>query len=290
MPLVYACIAPHGTEVIPALAGKKSMVFSQTRAGMQKLAEEIKKARPDTVVVATPHNLRLHRHIGVVTAENSSGVLREAGGEIRLRARCDVEFAKKLVLAAEGRRLPVVGATYGVNEGPLSDMAMDWGTLVPLWFLVRGTRLGSRIVIVTPSRGIPLSRNFEFGKVIGQVAEGQTKRVAFVASSDQAHAHKKGGPYGYSPAAAEYDNLVVDAVKENRLESVLEVGASLVDKAKPDSLWQMAMLAGALSVVPMRGRLHSYQVATYFGMLCASYFRRSKTSPSAAILRQSVAP
>ncbi|MDG6987984.1 MAG: extradiol ring-cleavage dioxygenase [Nitrososphaerota archaeon] len=290
MPLVYACIAPHGSEVVPALAGTKSARFSQTRAGMRKLAEEIKEARPDTVVVATPHNLRLHRHIGVVTAENSSGVLREAGREIRLRARCDVEFAERLVLTAEGQGLPVVGAAYGVNEGPLSDMAMDWGTLVPLWFLVRGTRLRSKIVIVTPSRGIPLYQDFEFGKVIARVAEAQTKRTAFIASSDQAHAHKKGGPYGYSPAAAEYDSLVVDAVRKNRLESVLEVRASLVDKAKPDSLWQMAMLAGALSVVPIEGRLHSYQVPTYFGMLCAGYPRRPKTSSSPAILRQSVAP
>jgi aromatic ring-opening dioxygenase LigB subunit len=31
------------------------------------------------------------------------------------------------------------------------------------------------------------------------------------------------------------------------------------------------MLAGALSVVPMAGELVSYQVPTYYGMLCASF-------------------
>ena len=290
MPLVYACIAPHGSEVIPSLAGRNLRKFQQTRAGMKGLASEIKEARPDTVVIASPHNLRLQRHIGVITAENSSGRLREAGGEVKLRVKCDVEFAKRVVEAAEEDGLPVDGATYGVSEGPLSDMAMDWGTLVPLWFLVKGTRLGSKVVIVAPSRGIPLQQNFEFGKVFARVAEGEKKRVAFVASSDQAHAHRKTGPYGYSPAAGEYDSMVVEAVRENRLESVLAFGDDLVGKAKPDSLWQMAVLAGALSVVPMEGRVLSYQVPTYFGMLCAGYSRRAKTSESPAMGGQSVAP
>jgi aromatic ring-opening dioxygenase LigB subunit len=31
------------------------------------------------------------------------------------------------------------------------------------------------------------------------------------------------------------------------------------------------MLAGVLDVVPMEGRLVSYQAPTYYGMLCASY-------------------
>jgi aromatic ring-opening dioxygenase LigB subunit len=48
---------------------------------------------------------------------------------------------------------------------------------------------------------------------------------------------------------------------------------SLVEAAKPDSLWQMTMLAGVLQEVPMSGELFSYQVPTYFGMLCAGYTR-----------------
>jgi len=274
VPLVYACIAPHGGEIVPALAGKKGDLFSPTRKGMRALALRTKEARPDTMVVATPHNLRLQKHIGVVVSEYSSG--RVVGGrkEIRMRAKCDVEFSKKLVEAAEVRGLPVVAANYGALEGPLSDLAMDWGTLVPLWFLLKGTGLKSKVVIVTPSRGIPLEQNFEFGRTVAEVAGGQKKRVALVASADQAHAHRKGGPYGFDRRAAEYDRLVVEAVQRDRLRSLLDLSPEFVEGAKPDSLWQIAMLAGALSVVPMRGELLSYQVPTYFGMLCASYSRR----------------
>ena len=272
---MYACIAPHGGEVVPALAGDKLQMFTETRNGMKKLADEMKHARPDTIVIASPHNLRLHRHIGVVTAENSTGSAREGRREIRYHARCDMSLAQKLVDAAEREGLPVVGATYGVYEGPLSDLAMDWGTLIPLWFFLRGNGLKSKIVIVTPSRGIPLAQNYEFGKVVAVVAQREKKRVAFVASADQAHTHKKNGPYGYSPDAERYDRFVVDAIRWGRLETIMSLKPGFIDNAKPDSLWQMTMLAGALAAVPMDGQLLSYQAPTYYGMLCASYSRKS---------------
>ena len=274
MPLVYACIAPHGGEIVPALAGSTLQMFMPTSRGMKASAAEMNRARPDTIVIATPHNLRLHRHIGVVTAENSSGSAVEGKRKIRYRAKCDMKLAQRLVEAAEKKGLPVVGATYGVYEGPLSDLAMDWGTLIPLWFFLRGTGLRSRIVIVTPSRGVPLSQNFEFGRVVAGVAESEEKRIAFVASADQAHTHRKSGPYGYSPKAEEYDRLVVQAIERGKLASIMEMKPGFVDAARPDSLWQMTMLAGVISSVPMAGRLISYQAPTYYGMLCASYSRK----------------
>ncbi len=178
-----------------------------------------------------------------------------------------------MVEEAEKRSLPVVGANYGALEGPLSDLAMDWGTLVPLWFFLKENGLKSKVLIVTPSRGIPLAQNFEFGRAVAEVGERGRKRVAFVASSDQAHAHRKDGPYGFSPRAKEYDEKVAEAIKRGELQSIMRMDPGFVEAAKPDSLWQMTMLAGVLSVVPMKGELVSYRLPTHFGMLCAGYIR-----------------
>ncbi|QQG48610.1 MAG: extradiol ring-cleavage dioxygenase [archaeon] len=271
MTLVYGCIAPHGGEVIPALAGDKARLFAETRRGMRELAERMKRARPSTIVLASPHNLRLLKHIGVVVSENTSGEVREGEARVALKAKCDVELGLKVIEEGERAGLPVVGANYGGLEGPLSNLAMDWGTLIPLWFFMRGARPKPRVLVVTPSRGISLRLNFQFGAALARVVQKSRGRVAFVASADQAHAHSKDGPYGFSERAAEYDALVVDLVKRNRLGDLLKIPASLVEEAKPDSLWQMAMLAGAQSVVPMVGELISYQVPSYFGLLCATY-------------------
>jgi len=57
------------------------------------------------------------------------------------------------------------------------------------------------------------------------------------------------------------------------MKSILDLSPSLVREAKPDSLWQMAMLAGVLDRAEMKPRFHSYQVPTYYGMLCAGFER-----------------
>jgi len=273
LPLVYACIAPHGDEMVRELVGDKSGFAAETAKGMTKLAAEMERSRPDTIVISTPHNLRLMGRIGVVTAENSSGRVGVGERSIALEAKCDTEMALELVSAATEARIPVVGANYGTASGPLSNLAMDWGTLIPLWFFLRPSQLTSRIVIVTPSREMPLRQNYGFGVKVAQVAEKSGKRVAFVASADQAHTHDKSGPYGHSREAAVYDRKVVEAIEGGRLSDIMKFRPSLVGEARADSLWQMVMLAGVLEEVPMTGRLYSYEVANYFGMLCAGYMR-----------------
>jgi len=229
---------------------------------------------PDTIIIASPHNLRLMGKIGIVVAENSTGTLGGSSKKsVRLSVKCDSKLARQLLNWSVKARLPAVGANFGTSEGPASDMPMDWGTLVPLWFPIREKRVRSKVVIVTPSREIPLVENFKFGKVLARLAEASKTRVAFIASADQAHAHSKKGPYEYSRRASEYDNQVCKAILENRLKSILDFGSRLVEEAKPDSLWQMAILAGILEEVRMSSELVSYEVPTYYGMVCAGFRR-----------------
>ncbi len=271
---MYSCIAPHGGEIIPELASKAMLPrFEETRNAMQAIARKVSHARPHTIIIASPHNLRLWGKIGVVTTQSSSGTLKGSSKRsASLIARCDREFAERIVRESGKEHLPVVGANYGTAEGPASDMQMDWGTLVPLWFALRGARVRSKIVIVTPSREIPLRINFRFGQLLGRLMRKErTKRYVFIASADQAHAHSRSGPYGFSAAASKYDSIVLDSIRENNLRGILSLDPKFVEQAKPDSLWQMTILAGVTDIVPSNSHLLSYQVPTYYGMACAEF-------------------
>jgi len=271
MGIVYACVAPHGSEAVPELAGDKLDAFGETRRGMEYLAEQMKRHCPDTIVIATPHGLRLDHTIGVVTAEYSEGSLKEKDKEIKVRFKCNRQLAWKILREARKAWLPIVGANYGTDKGPASCMQMDWGTLIPLWFFGAQEKKKPKIVIVTPSREIPLAQLVDFGRVIAEVAESSQRKVAFVASADQGHAHDKKGPYSFNPASKKYDELVIKAIKENNLKQLLTLDSQFVEDAKPDSLWQMAILVGVLERVRMKARFVSYQAPTYFGLLCASF-------------------
>lgn len=239
------------------------------------IAKDIRLAKPQTIVIASPHNLRLQDNIAIVTTENSSGELKGAGKrKVSLKLKCDRDFAQELLQESKKRGLPVVGANYGTAGGPASDIAMDWGTLVPMWFVAKEERVKAKIVIVAPSREIPLGQNIAFGRVLARLAERKANhRVVFIASADQAHAHQKSGPYGFHRAAAKYDRFVSEAIRKNRILSISRLAKKFVEDAKPDSLWQMAILAGITQVVKMRAALLSYQVPSYYGMICASFPR-----------------
>jgi aromatic ring-opening dioxygenase LigB subunit len=269
--VVFACIAPHGAEAIPELAGDMFEAFAETRKGMEQLAEEMKQNMPDTIVLAMPHNLRLEGTIGVVAAEFTEGTLEANGNTVRLRCKCDRQLARQISEGAKKLGLPVVGVNYGASEGEASCMPMDWGTLIPLWFLVGKDQVVPSVVMVTPSREIPLQKLVRFGSLIAEAGEALGKKTAFVASADQGHAHDAKGPYGFNLASAKYDEEVKSAVLKNDLAPLLSLSPQFIEDAKPDSLWQLAMLQGVLKHTEMVGRLLSYQVPTYFGLLCAVY-------------------
>jgi len=271
MGIVFACIAPHGAEMIPELARNMLQAFTITRKGMEQIAETLKKQEVETIVVATPHNLRLEATIGIITAEFSDGILEENNSQVKLRCQCDSQLARVILAETRNLGLPVVGVNYGTSEGPASCMPMDWGTLIPLWFFAREKQATPKVVIVTPSREIPLENLTRLGHAIAEAAKTSDRRVAFVASADQGHAHRSDGPYGFNAASAEFDQAVKMAIQKNDLRPLLNLPPKFVEDAKPDSIWQIAILQGILERVPMKGFLLSYQAPTYYGMLCAEY-------------------
>lgn len=271
MGIVFACIAPHGAEIIPELAGDMLDAFAETRKGMEQLAKLLYEQNPETIIIATPHNLRLEATIGVITSEFTEGTLEANDKQIKLRCECDRQAAKAILQSSKASNLPIVGVNYGTSEGPASCMPMDWGTLIPLWHFVNQNPDKPKVVLVTPSREIPLENLIAFGRLIAETTKTLGRRVAFVASADQGHAHRSDGPYGFNTASAEFDRMVVNAVSENNLKILLDLPQQFIDDAKPDSIWQIAILHGILERVQMHGRLLSYQAPTYYGMLCAAY-------------------
>lgn len=271
MGLVYGCIAPHGGPIIAEVAGKELTAYAALRSAMEELGQRVKAQRLDTIVLLTPHGLRLQGEVAIYTCEQSSGSMSGGGNTVTGRVRCDKELAQAILRETKSAGIPAVGCNYGAMSGPGSDILMDWGTFIPLWFCGMREQLAPQVVIIGPTREIPLEQLVELGRIIARTAEQSGKRVGLVASADQGHAHDANGPYGFHPAAATYDTWMQSVVRENRLADLLQADMALVEQAKPDSLWQTLSLYGASTVVPMHGELLCYDLPSYFGMLVAGY-------------------
>jgi aromatic ring-opening dioxygenase LigB subunit len=223
----FAAVAPHG-EIEGGLA-----------AAMEELGRRL--PRDETLVVVTPHNVHVDGHFAVVVSA-------------RVGAHAvDRELALRLVEAIRAAGLPVVGISYGGNDATQAEHPADWGTDVPLQWLP-----AKRVVVIAPARDRPLDEHVRLGAVLRDAGVG-----ALLASADHGHAHDADGPYGYDPAAAEYDARFRELAPTGDFRPLAE----LVDAAKADSLWQLLVLQGATGGRPLE--LLAYAAPTYYGMAVA---------------------
>lgn len=266
--IVFACIAPHGSEIIAELSPKDPERMAKTRAAMLQLGEGMRRASPESIVVLTPHGIRVDGRFAVSDSEWLEGRMGEESlgdGSFRMARRVDRELARAVASEAESRRIPAVSVNFAVQQGPLSRLPMDWGAMVPLYFMP-----DVPVVSVTSSRALPYAEHLRFGQSLSAAVRDSGKRVGLIASCDWSHTHAESGPYGFDPAAAELDRRVVEGVQAGNLEDLMEFSDDFVQRAKPDGIWQALILAGAVPRESRRMEFLSYEAPTYFGLLCAS--------------------
>ena len=231
MSVVFACIAPHGDLELDATL----------RAAMEELGRRCAAAEPEVAVVVTPHSVHVDGHFAVVTTA-------KVGEE-----ETDTETAAALLETS----LPILGVSYGGNDPETAEFPLDWGTEIPLAYMP-----ATRVVVVSPARDRPLEEHLALGEAIVALPG----RVALIASADHGHAHSADGPYGFDPAAAEYDARLLEILSSDCLDFLPL--AELVQPAKADSLWQLLVLQGAVGESG-RADVLAYAAPTYYGMLVA---------------------
>jgi len=267
MSLIYACIAPHAGDLIPETVDDQTIV-QKTRQSMYTMGEHLQALNPEVIVIANPHGFRVQNAMSISIAERATA---DWSPDVKLDFEMNSSLARAIADRAEETNIPVVRYIYGASSGPACFIPLDWGAVVPLYFLGHRFEPKPKLVHLSPMRNLPFAMHFEFGRAIGRVINESGSRIAFIASADQGHTHEANGPYGFNPAAAQYDAWMQDVIRSNRLEDLLSADPDLVENGKPDSLWPTLILAGVLKENPMTARLLSYEVDVYFGILCAEY-------------------
>jgi aromatic ring-opening dioxygenase LigB subunit len=257
--VVFAAIAPHG-----------GLVFEQadapTRRGMEELKRRFEAAKPEAVIVVTPHGTLIDGHFGVVRSGKLNGQGNQfMAPEYLYDGPGEPELAEACVRALQDDGLPGLGITFGSTVAGSSEMPIDWGAGIPLWFM------RAPAVIATPCRALSNDEHVRAGAALARATAD--RRVAFVASADHGHGHTADGPYGYAPESKEYDDEIVELVRENRLGELEAWDPGVAVAAKADSFWQLLMLHGAIGG-DFDVEVLSYEAPTYFGMLCAAFAPR----------------
>ncbi len=72
-PFVFACIAPHGAEIVEELSGSNLALMERTRAAMRHLERVARESAPEALIVLTPHGTRVEGQFSVTDCERVLG-------------------------------------------------------------------------------------------------------------------------------------------------------------------------------------------------------------------------
>jgi len=261
-------IAPHPPLVIPEVGGGEIAGVKNTVQALKEFSKRIAASGADTWVFISPHGLLFRDAISINAEEQLEGDFAGFGvPQVRLKAQNDKELVEAIASASEKNGLrTVLLERRGFSQ---RDITLDHGVTVPLYYL-QEAGVVKRCVSVT--YGL-LSYNdlFRFGRFISSAAASIGRNVAVIASGDLSHRLIKDAPAGYNPRGKEFDEKLVNYLREYRVEDIMNMDDDLVMDAGECGLRSIIVLLGSLSDMTINPEVLSYEGPFGVGYLVALF-------------------
>jgi aromatic ring-opening dioxygenase LigB subunit len=254
MTLSRVYVIPHGDEII-------SMPNEDARVMNGKIKEVTKGDDADTIAIISPHFLRVSSGVAVINTNYVSGEYKIKRRNIKGHYRVDKDLNSRIL----GSSRYFVETVFVTTEGRLSNFPLDFGSLIPLSFFDVDT-----VSVMGQWRAYHPKILRKLGALLYQAVSSSRSLISVVFSADQAHAHSRSGRYGYDPRAREYDEMIIDSIKDNDFRELANVKNEFIEGAKPDSFWLMLMFSGFVDRGNLKPVFHYYYVQRYFGMMLAT--------------------
>ncbi len=271
MAILGAYIVPHPPVIIPQVGKGEELKLAATTKGYVNVAESIKKAAPDTIVIISSHMELYRDYFHIAPGKTISGSMAEFGAE---DVSFSIEYDEKLRDELTGLCME-----SSVAAGSLGSVlrTLDHGTMIPLYFLkeaYKDTPL-PQFVRVGIS-GLLLHEHYRLGMLIRQAAEKAGKNIVVIASGDLSHMCSDASPYGFAKEGPLYDERLMAAMEKADFEELFSFEPEFLDKAAECGHNCFAMLAGALDCIEVKAEKLSYEAPFGIGYGIVSFMPAAK--------------
>ena len=270
--IVFAGLMPHAPVLVPGVGREIAAQAGRTVSALSEIAAHLVAARPDTVVVISPHSPRHPEAFGLWLAERLHGSFASFGAtDQEVALPLDRVFASQL--EREMRR-------HALRSWRIESGDLDHGATVPLFFLAQAGWTGPTVVIgLTRTDAEGCDR---LGETIAATAKILHRRLAIVASGDMSHRLTPSAPAGFHPDAGRFDAEFIDLLRRDAPENLKRIDPDLVQTAAEDVVDPTLVALAATGYATRGHRVLSYEGPFGVGYGVAILFEPGEPPPDPA--------
>ncbi|MCR5477598.1 MAG: AmmeMemoRadiSam system protein A [Lachnospiraceae bacterium] len=251
MGILGGFMVPHPPIILPEIGRGEEEKIRKTTESYKRVAEEIARLRPDTIVISSPHSVMYGDYFHISPGKRAVGDLGAfRAGQVCFDEGYDEAFTKELVRLADAEEFP---AGFLGEKDP----KLDHGTMIPLYFVRKAYR-EFRLVRIGLS-GLPLPMHYRLGEMIRETAERLGRKIVFIASGDLSHKLKEDGPYGLSDEGPVYDDRIMRVMGSADFGKLFDFDESFCDKAAECGHRSFVMMAGAFDGMAVKAEALSHE-------------------------------
>ncbi|MBI2444424.1 MAG: MEMO1 family protein [Candidatus Magasanikbacteria bacterium] len=261
MSLAFAAITPHPPLLLPTIGANQADKLTATRNALARLEEELYLAKPNLLIIISPHGNLLEDAFTVNAAPELETDLRDFGDlTTRLTFKGTADLPHRIRGAAKAEGIPTV---------LISERRLDYGAGVPLYFLT--PHLSGITIIPLGFSRLDYKTHFTFGTLLKETIMKSNKRVALIASADLSHALSSEAPAGFAAAGSTFDATVQECLATGNTTALLQLDPAAVQPAAECGLRSILILLGALRHVNYTYEAYAYEAPFGVGYLTANF-------------------
>jgi aromatic ring-opening dioxygenase LigB subunit len=233
----FAALMPHAPILIPDVGREAPKPAAASVDALKNVAARLANRPLDAVVVISPHSPRRLGTFGVWSGSRLCGNFAQFGAP-----QAAVDLPNDTAFAAE---LKLQAGQVGLQTWEIPVQTLDYGALVPLWYLVNAG--WGRPAAVLSLRRPGERGSGQLGRAIMGAAAKVGERIAVIASGDMSHRLTPNAPAGYDPRARDFDRRFIACLRRGAYHDLERFDPELQDLAGEDVLDSTIVALAAVS-------------------------------------------
>ncbi|MGM0379651.1 MAG: AmmeMemoRadiSam system protein A [Bacillota bacterium] len=275
MGLVASYILPHPPVVIDKIGKNSIEDCKKTYNSLKKVAKEIKRISPDTVIVISPHGPIFSDAVTINSFENLKGDFKKFGhSSLKIQKQNDLDLMEEIYSEATIDNIPIAKIDQKFINKFDVNKTLDHGVMVPIYYL---EKIYSDFNLIPINYGLLSSdKLYEFGMSIKKACNISDRKVVLIASGDLSHKLSNQGPYSFSKKGVEFDDKITQYLKENKIKEIIGMDNKLCKEAGECGKRSIDIMLGALDGLDYEMNFLSYEKPFGVGYSVVSYTNLKK--------------